>query len=58
MRVKRGSWNELLYMNMEQRPVLKGCYLHGRYPTLDFVLHREEEDDCLFPFILTPLPHS
>lgn len=66
MRVKkRGSRNELLDMNMEERAVLcvsdsktKGCYLHGPQLTLDFVLVREGDDDCFFPFILPPLPHS
>lgn len=60
---KRGSRNELLYMNMEERAALcdsktKGCYLHGPHLTLDFVLLREGDDDCFFPFIPPPLPHS
>lgn len=69
MRVKKGSRNELLYMNMEERAVLcvsdsktKGCYLHGPHLALDFGLLREGDDDSFFPFlplfIPPPFPHS
>lgn len=65
MRVKKGSRNELLYMNMEARAVLcdshsktKGCYLHGARLTLDFILLREGDVDRFFPFIPPALPHS
>lgn len=66
MRVKkRGSRNESLYMNMEERAALcvsdsitKGCYLRGPHLTLDFVLLKEGDDDCFFPFIPPPLLHS
>lgn len=63
-RVKKGSRNELLYMNMEERAVLcvsdrktKGCYLHGAHLTLDFELVRGGDDDffspCTSPSLLT-----
>lgn len=69
MRLKKGSKNELPYMIMEERAALcvsdgktKRCYLHDPHLTLDYVLLREGDDDCFFPFlplfILPPLPHS
>lgn len=67
-RAKKGSRNELLYMNMEDGVLcvsdskITGCYLHGPHLTLDFILLREGGDDCFFPFlplfIPPPLPHS